>query len=188
MALSLKQIDPLLAVAKLLVLFLQAVFAIGVIGLLAGGTIMLFAQGEVAEQLAKAGSDAPLWLTMTAIIGMILAIAVLIAALFVFFRHLGRVIDTVAAGDPFTPVNARRLSWMAWISLAIQFWALLIEVVGYQIGRIFPDGVGEDSWHFTVDGDMTFPGNGLLLALVLFILARVFRKGAQMREDLEGTV
>ena len=30
--------------------------------------------------------------------------------------------------------------------------------------------------------------NGLLLVLVLFILARVFKTGAQMRDDLEGTV
>ncbi len=31
-------------------------------------------------------------------------------------------------------------------------------------------------------------GNGLLLMLILFILARVFRKGAEMRAELEGTV
>ena len=29
---------------------------------------------------------------------------------------------------------------------------------------------------------------GILLPLVLFILARVFRRGAEMREELEGTV
>ena len=29
---------------------------------------------------------------------------------------------------------------------------------------------------------------GILLALVLFILARVFREGAAMRSELEGTV
>jgi galactitol-specific phosphotransferase system IIC component len=31
-------------------------------------------------------------------------------------------------------------------------------------------------------------GGSLLLPLVLFILARVFRHGAAMREELEGTV
>ena len=30
--------------------------------------------------------------------------------------------------------------------------------------------------------------DGILLAVILFILARVFRQGAAMREDLEGTV
>jgi hypothetical protein len=33
-----------------------------------------------------------------------------------------------------------------------------------------------------------FSLGGVLLALVLFILARVFRQGAKMREELEGTV
>ena len=43
-----------------------------------------------------------------------------------------------------------------------------------------------DAASISVDAD--FSTNGLLLALVLFILARVFRTGAKMREDLEGTV
>lgn len=30
--------------------------------------------------------------------------------------------------------------------------------------------------------------SGILLVILLFILARVFRKGTEMREDLEGTV
>ena len=36
--------------------------------------------------------------------------------------------------------------------------------------------------------DSGFDVNGLLLMLILFILARVFRKGADMRAELEGTV
>jgi hypothetical protein len=38
--------------------------------------------------------------------------------------------------------------------------------------------------HFKAD----VPLAGLFLALVLFILARVFREGTRMRDDLEGTV
>jgi hypothetical protein len=38
------------------------------------------------------------------------------------------------------------------------------------------------------DFDFGVSLGGLLLALTLFILARVFRQGAAMREDLEGTV
>ncbi len=30
--------------------------------------------------------------------------------------------------------------------------------------------------------------SGVLLALILFVLARVFGQGAQMRDELEGTV
>jgi hypothetical protein len=47
----------------------------------------------------------------------------------------------------------------------------------------YAEKVGAD---FTTNAD--FGGGGLLLTLVLFILARVFRKGAEMRADLEGTV
>jgi hypothetical protein len=39
---------------------------------------------------------------------------------------------------------------------------------------------------FSTGGGISF--GGFLLALVLFILARVFRKGTEMREELEGTV
>jgi hypothetical protein len=38
------------------------------------------------------------------------------------------------------------------------------------------------------DVDFGLSFGGVLLALVLFILARVFRKGAEMRAELEGTV
>ena len=42
------------------------------------------------------------------------------------------------------------------------------------------------SENLKVDFDFTL--TGLLLAIVLFILARIFRHGVEMREDLEGTV
>ena len=42
--------------------------------------------------------------------------------------------------------------------------------------------------HEELTADIEFSLTGVLLALVLFILARVFRHGAAMREDLEGTV
>ena len=38
----------------------------------------------------------------------------------------------------------------------------------------------------TIDAGLDI--EGILLALILFILARVFRHGARMRDDLEGTV
>jgi hypothetical protein len=44
----------------------------------------------------------------------------------------------------------------------------------------------DKSGHVRIDAGIS--GNGLLLVLVLFILARVFRQGTAMREELEGTV
>jgi hypothetical protein len=37
-------------------------------------------------------------------------------------------------------------------------------------------------------GGFEFSYFGLLLALVLFVIARVFREGTRLREELEGTV
>ena len=35
---------------------------------------------------------------------------------------------------------------------------------------------------------VAIPSGALILALILFVLARVFRRGADMRDGLEGTV
>ena len=39
-----------------------------------------------------------------------------------------------------------------------------------------------------VDVDFGIDGESLLLILILFVLARVFREGAAMQAELEGTV
>ena len=48
--------------------------------------------------------------------------------------------------------------------------------------------IGDAHDKLKIDTDFGFDGGGILLILILFILARVFRHGAAMREDLEGTV
>ena len=57
---------------------------------------------------------------------------------------------------------------------------------------VFLHGGAFNPWAENVTKDVHFkaemPLSGLFLALVLFILARVFREGTRMREDLEGTV
>jgi hypothetical protein len=97
---------------------------------------------------------------------------------FCFFRHLYRIIDTVGEGDPFVPANARRLMAMGWISVATQFLAIPINGVSQWLSQY--------SDRFHAEFGLSFAG--ILLALVFFILARVFREGARMRDDLEGTV
>jgi ABC-type microcin C transport system permease subunit YejB len=70
---------------------------------------------------------------------------------------------------------------MAWLSVIIQLLSIPVGIVGVMLEQASADAA-------SVNVDADFSINGLLLALVLFILARVFRTGAQMREDLEGTV
>lgn len=93
-----------------------------------------------------------------------------------FLRLLWRIVDSVAAGTPFIDANADRLNRMAWL------W-LLVTGLGVASQRLlhWPMASG-------ISGLVRSPAHGLLLAMTLFILARVFRQGAAMREDLEGTV
>ena len=97
-----------------------------------------------------------------------------------FLKSLVAMIDTVAHGDPFVEANAERLVAMAWLSLAITILSVMLEELGAWYDSLLD--VPNDS--LSIEG----APEGFLLSLVLFILARVFRHGAAMRADLEGTV
>ena len=62
---------------------------------------------------------------------------------------------------------------------------ILLELLRTR-AHAFVEGFIELSARAVDDGGLD--GGSILLTLILFILARVFRHGAAMREDLEGTV
>jgi hypothetical protein len=94
------------------------------------------------------------------------------------FTALLRMLDTVAAGDPFLSVNADRLRTVAWCLLGIQLCD-----IGFGIaGAIMDTAAGEriSAWS---------PGlTGWIAVLLVFVLARVFREGARLREEAELTI
>ena len=98
-----------------------------------------------------------------------------------FLHNLGRLIGTVGQGDPFVPENVRRLWRMSWAALGFQLISLPI---GLLTGFVEPLLALENA----TLGDVKFNLTGLLAVFVLFILTRVFQRGVEMREDLEGTV
>jgi len=74
---------------------------------------------------------------------------------------------------------------MAWLTLAMQLVTFPIGALAVWLGA----EMTKLGAHTKIDDlDMGISGNGLLLMLILFILARVFRQGAAMRAELEGTV
>lgn len=104
-----------------------------------------------------------------------------VAALFFFFKKMRAIIRSAGEGEPFIAENAQRLSTMAWLLVAVQVLGVLVSSV-----RLYLDNLA-----FGSGNNLTFSIydlEGPLVILVLFILARVFRHGAAMREDLEGTV
>ena len=137
---------------------------------------VLFAlRGRVVARLVGQGAPSE---AVWAIAALLLMAAVLAVLVFYFQRHLYRIIGTVGEGDPFVPANAERLRGMAWITVAIHVVTVPMVIVGGWVEDV------TRAIHFKID----LPLAGLFLALILFILARVFREGTRMREDLEGTV
>jgi hypothetical protein len=172
--------DPLLAIARVVTWFLLIVLAFVGVAMIVAAPVVALNHNEVLAEFAGKGVAAGPQFT-AAVVAVLLGIAALMGLAVWFLRLLLRIIDSVGEGDPFAPVNAVRLNRMAWISLAGYFGSLPLAALVVWLAR-FAEQAGE---HVSADFDM---GGSLLLPLVLFILARVFRHGAAMREDLEGTV
>ena len=97
---------------------------------------------------------------------------------YLILKRLLAIVATVRAGDPFVAANAQRLQAIAWALLVLQLLGLVIWAIAEAISTPARP----------VDLDAGFSVNGWLAVLLTFVLARVFAEGAQMREDLEGTV
>lgn len=171
--------DPLLTAGKILTVLLMIVIGLVTVFLLALVPVVLFSNAEFAVELTEAaGADATKVKFAAAIL---LALAATVAAFsFHFFQLLGRIIKSVANGDPFTHENSKRMTRMGWIALGFQIASFPIGALAVYLSQYVPQD------NLTVDFEFTL--TGVLLAVVLFILARVFNHGASMREDLEGTV
>ena len=177
---SLRNTDPLLAITRTVIIALQALTVIGAAALLIGLPIIAFAsdaiEADLRLELGKPDLVFPLMYTLCALAIMLLVVVLA----FFFLRYLRLIVDTVGKGDPFVSANATRLTTMAWLMLAMQLAAAPLIALIYHLERTFEDTPSDLSANFDL--------SGVVLVLLLFILARVFRKGTEMRTDLEGTV
>jgi hypothetical protein len=172
--------DPLLTAAKVIVALLIAlcIFVMAML-VIALGAIFTVARSDLIASLAAAGApDFAYWVVALSIT----MIAGLIWLAYQFLRDLWAIIGSVDDGDPFRPQNAVLLARMGWTMLGANITALLVALQAAWLDE-FDQASGV---HSEIDFDLG--AGGLLLMLTLFILARVFRHGAAMREDLEGTV
>ncbi|KQM52910.1 hypothetical protein ASE69_03630 [Sphingomonas sp. Leaf208] len=98
-------------------------------------------------------------------------------AVYHLFSRLLAILTTVRAGDPFVVANADRLQRIGWALFAIQLLDLAFGGIVLALDRL---GVDHATW---------VPGfTGWIGVVMLFVLARVFRVGARMRDDLAMTV
>jgi hypothetical protein len=138
--------------------------------------LIVFWRDTVVAKLVGHGAPAE---TIWAIAALLLMSAVMAVLGFYFARHLYRIVGSVGEGEAFAPANAVRLRSMGWIAVAVHIVGIPMSILAKWVESATKGGA-----HLEVD----LPLAGLFLAMVLFILARVFREGTRMREDLEGTV
>jgi len=97
---------------------------------------------------------------------------------YVVLKRLLAIVKTIRAGDPFFAANASRLQAVAWVLLALNLLSIVIGAVAKTVST------PAHPLHL----DAGFSINGWLAVVLTFVLARVFAKGALMREGLEGAV
>lgn len=155
-------------------LVLNAVYGVAILALLVAS---LAAAGPVMGALGvrPAADSATLARGMRLV--MVAGIASVPIAHVVLTRLLA-IVDTVRAGDPFVVENGGRLQTIAW------------SVLGLEAVHLFVGAVASASASSVqpLDLDWSFSFTPWIAVLLLFVLARVFDRGARMRADLEGTV
>jgi hypothetical protein len=173
--------DPLLAAAKVILALGVALFIFVMAMVLIGiGAVLTVQRDEILAKLAQAGApDGAYWV-------VVLALVLIEALMFIglrFVLELSGIVKSVDRGDPFEPENANRLSRMGWLMVGGYVLGLVLGAIAAWIKE-----VAGDAGPLDMDANFDLGGGGILLILTLFILARVFRQGTAMREELEGTV
>ena len=179
---SAAKMDPLTGILRLILAFIMGAIAFAMLMVAIGFVAVPFFQGEMTRELASASVGLPVWQVVLMIEAILAGVLVLLGLVEYFFLLLWRVLATVSQGDPFVPANSQRLGRMAWTALAGNIWAVVLTAYGSWFATFFPEEVSE------ADFEVDFGGGGVVLILVLFVLARVFRQGTEMRAELEGTV
>jgi hypothetical protein len=169
-----RRTDLLLTIARYGLRFAIVVMGLTIlIALLAIGALLFFPSQGIAEQLAAAPA-----ITLPVIFVAVAIATVMLTLSIRFALELGRIVRTVQQGDPFEPANADRLARMGWLALGVTISGWLLVPLAFWLEQYFEElsvGNGPEL-------------SGLVLSATLFILARVFRHGAAMRDDLQGTV
>ncbi|WP_347302871.1 DUF2975 domain-containing protein [Croceibacterium sp. TMG7-5b_MA50] len=182
---SIRQIDPLLAIANAIVLLFQAALVLATAALLIALPAVQFFWDDIIAGVRTEMADPAFVLPLVPVTALLIMALGIVVLLFLFLQNLRRIIRTVGQGDPFVPANADRLTGMAWIMLGAEMLSLFMMGVGYRLVSMLP---ATDADPVQADHGFGLDFSGPILILTLFILARVFRQGAAMRADLEGIV
>jgi hypothetical protein len=170
--------DALLRIARLLITGLMGLSLLVAVGAPVTMVVWFAMRRDINAALASQGYEPSAFGWVVVLIALIAAIG---ALTFLFTRELRRVVASVSQGDPFIVVNAERLRHMAWLVVAIQ-------AVRIPMSRLVVWFDAEPHSPNVHHGEYGVSIGWLILALILFVLARVFREGTRLRDEVEGTV
>ena len=174
--------DPLLTIGRIIVLIGQGAMAIAALAPVVALPAVALFRDTITSELRSSMEDAAFVFPMAEVVGIMLMSLAVVIMMFAFFELLRRIIATVGEGDPFRPINAARLTKMAWLMLAVELLTFPMAGLGMRLIEVFEEAAGDSDVVFGLDI------SSIVMIITLFILARVFRKGAEMRDELEGTV
>jgi hypothetical protein len=154
--------------------------ALAALLMLAVGAVLAAALHLFAIPLpASVTGGLPIQAVLLAAAMVIVACVVIVGLVAVILILVGRIVESASAGDPFVVKNAERLNGIGLLMLAIQ----VVGLVAHVMVDALPKAI-----HAHLNFGFELSLSGLLSALLVFVLAQIFRHGAQMRDELEGTV
>jgi hypothetical protein len=168
----------ILRITKLLVFLIMGFVAVGgvVLALVSVGLPLYW--NEVLAEIAKEKPGIDSSSLLPGLLSIFALGIVVLGLLWTMMRKLLTIIDSVEDGNPFIKANAVRLRAIGWMMVGVQIVGLPLATAAGNVADLFGENdVGYD-----------LPINGILAILLVFILAGIFERGAEMREELEGTV
>jgi len=159
----------------------------GVILCIALGAIAIIGTGlwmppDVAADLAKdLRGVSQSYVFLIVALAVLTGIAILALAILIFWA-VRQIVGSATHGDPFVTANADRLARIGWLLVAIYAAQFGMRVVAGMVPAQL-----KDHMHFDGFGP-DFSPLGVLVILLIFVLAQIFRHGSDMRAELEGTV
>ncbi len=168
----------ILRVTRWLIYFIMGLIAAVGVALALVAAVLPFYWVQAAAEIVKENPSLDTQ-ALYPIIYVVFALGTVIMGLvWTIMRKLLAVVNSVADGDPFVLANAVRLKAIGWLMVAVQVVGIPLAIVAREAADLF----GENN----VDLDVSL--SGILSILLVFVLAGIFERGAEMREELEGTV
>lgn len=170
----------LLKAVTLLTIFIAAILALALGAILVAATNLDGNHLGIPESLHGIARINALQIAGFAIsVGLICVILILFA-----LRSTAGIIRSAISGDPFVSENAKRLAHIGWLLLGVEVLGFMAHpIFERMVAHLIPENLRGQA-HFGFDASPI----GLLAVLLIFVLAQIFRRGSEMRAELETTV